>query len=82
MSAYLGRFADITLQKRLRDAGAVLIQGAKGCGKTETASQAAKSTTRLDVDDEARIRMEIDPRSVLDGPVPRLLDECQEYPQI
>jgi len=82
MSAYLGRFADITLQKRLRDAGAVLIQGAKGCGKTETASQAAKSVTRLDVADEARVRMELDPRSVLDGPVPRLLDEWQEYPQI
>ncbi|MDR2717434.1 MAG: DUF4143 domain-containing protein [Treponema sp.] len=82
MSAYCNRFADKILQNRLRDAGAVLIQGAKGCGKTETAIQAAKSTARLDVDDEIRVLMEFDPKLVLEGPVPRLIDEWQEYPQI
>jgi predicted AAA+ superfamily ATPase len=80
--AYLKRFADKTLQNRLRGAGAVLIQGAKGCGKTETAVQIAKSVVRLDVDDDIRIRMELDPKSALAGPVPRLIDEWQEYPQI
>jgi serine kinase of HPr protein (carbohydrate metabolism regulator) len=63
-------------------AGAVLIQGAKGCGKTETAAQLAKSAARLDVDDDIRVRMELDPKSALAGPVPRLIDEWQEYPQI
>ena len=82
MGNYIKRFTDITLQNRLRLSGAVLIQGAKGCGKTETAVQAAKSLARLDTDDEIRMRMEISPKSVLEGPVPRLLDEWQEYPQI
>jgi len=82
MGNYLKRFADVILQDRLRLSGAILIQGAKGCGKTETAVQAAKSIARLDTDDEIRARMEINPKSVLAGPVPRLIDEWQEYPQI
>ena len=79
---YLKRFADKALENRLRGSGAVLIQGAKGCGKTETAIQIAKSSVRLDTDDAVRIRMELDPKSVLEGTVPRLIDELQEYPQI
>ena len=82
MENYLDRFSDAALRDRLRESGAILIQGAKGCGKTETAVQAAKSMARLDTDDEIRSRMEIDPKSILKGPVPRLLDEWQEYPQI
>jgi predicted AAA+ superfamily ATPase len=82
MSTYLKRFADTILKNRLRGSGAVLIQGAKGCGKTETALQAAKSSVRMDVDDEIRLRMEFAPKFALLGPVPRLIDEWQEYPQI
>jgi predicted AAA+ superfamily ATPase len=82
MGTYLKRFADSTLQDRLRSSGAILVQGAKGCGKTETAVQIAKSVARLDVDDDIRIRMEVDPKSILTGPAPRLIDEWQEFPQI
>ena len=82
MENYFKRFADVTLHDRLKLSGAVLIQGAKGCGKTETAAQTAKSIARLDTDDEIRLRMDIDPKSVLEGPVPRLLDEWQEYPRL
>ncbi|GHU65844.1 ATPase AAA [Spirochaetia bacterium] len=82
MSRYLKRFTDTILKDRLNSSGAVLIQGPKGCGKTETALQIAKSTARIDVDDDIRIRMELDPKSVLAGPAPRLIDEWQEYPQI
>jgi len=35
MGSYLKRFSDAALQDRLRESGAILIQGAKGCGKTE-----------------------------------------------
>jgi hypothetical protein len=77
---YLKRFADTALQNRLGESGAVLIQGAKGCGKTETAVQAAKSVARLDTDDEIRTRIELDPKSALAGPVPRLLDEMRPPP--
>jgi predicted AAA+ superfamily ATPase len=82
MGAYLKRFSDKALQDRLRGSGAVLIQGAKGCGKTETAAQIAKSVARMDVDDAIRMRMELEPKSVLAGQVPRLIDEWQEYPKI
>jgi len=82
MKSYIKRFADKILENRLRVSGAVLIQGAKGCGKTETAVQIAKSAARLDVDDDIKIRMEVDPKSILTGKVPRLIDEWQEYPQI
>ncbi|MDR1193778.1 MAG: DUF4143 domain-containing protein, partial [Peptococcaceae bacterium] len=80
--AYLNRFADRALAERLQSAGAVLIEGAKGCGKTETAAQIAGSIARFDADEQVRIRMEIDPKSVLAGAAPRLLDEWQEYPRI
>ncbi|GHU55218.1 ATPase AAA [Spirochaetia bacterium] len=79
---YHKRFTDTILKKRLNSSGAVLIQGPKGCGKTETAAQMAKSTARMDVDDDIRTRMELDPKSALAGAVPRLIDEWQEYPQI
>jgi predicted AAA+ superfamily ATPase len=73
---------DKSLKKRLRSFGAVLIEGTKGCGKTETAKQAAESVARLDVDENIRIQMEIDPSNILQGATPRLIDEWPEYPQI
>jgi len=79
---YLKRFTDKALQNRLKESGAVLITGPKSCGKTETAIQAAKSFARMDTDDDIKAIMEFAPKSILDGAVPRLLDEWQEYPQI
>lgn len=79
---YQKRFADQALLERLESSGAVLIEGAKGCGKTETATQIAQSIVRFDADEQVKIRMQVDPKSVLEGAVPRLLDEWQEYPEI
>ncbi|MCL2152133.1 MAG: DUF4143 domain-containing protein [Oscillospiraceae bacterium] len=79
---YYKRFTDKALDARLQSAGAVLIEGAKGCGKTETAMQIASSVVRFDADAQIKIMMDIDPGNVLKGAVPRLLDEWQEYPQI
>ena len=79
---YRERFADRALAERLRSSGAVLIEGTKGCGKTETASRAAASIARFDADEQVKIKMEIDPRSLLFSNTPRLFDEWQEYPQI
>jgi predicted AAA+ superfamily ATPase len=79
---YQKRFIDRALAERLKSAGAVLIEGTKGCGKTETATRAAGSVARFDADEQIKLRMELDPKSVLDGLAPRLLDEWQEYPQI
>jgi len=40
------------------------------------------SVVRFDADEQVKIKMEIDPKTVLAGQVPHLLDEWQEYPQI
>ena len=79
---YYHRFVDRLLAERLQSAGAVLIEGPKGCGKTETAKQQSASIVHFDADEQVRIKMEIDPSTVLAGETPRLLDEWQEYPQI
>jgi predicted AAA+ superfamily ATPase len=79
---YKKRFTDQALAERLKSSGAVLIEGTKGCGKTETATQIATSVVRFDADQQVKIKMEIDPRSVLLGAAPCVLDEWQEYPQI
>ena len=43
MKEYKKRIADQILEKKLKGKGAVLIEGAKWCGKTTTAEQIAKS---------------------------------------
>ncbi|MDY3048575.1 MAG: DUF4143 domain-containing protein [Rothia sp. (in: high G+C Gram-positive bacteria)] len=77
---YIQRFADETLTRALKRAGAVLIEGPKGCGKTETALQVAQSQVRLDVDPQVAQTVEIDPSLLLLGEQPRLLDEWQLHP--
>ena len=79
---YFNRFADRFLAERLQSSGAVLIEGAKGCGKTETAKRQSASIVNCDADEQIRIKMQIDPKTVLQGKTPLLLDEWQEYPQI
>lgn len=74
---YLPRFADNELATRLRATGAVLIEGPRGCGKTQTALRAAKSAVRLDRDVAAREAGELDPALLLPGERPRFIDEWQ-----
>jgi predicted AAA+ superfamily ATPase len=62
--------------------GAVVIEGPKACGKTATARQVAASEVLLDVDTNARRAIAVDPSLVLEGPIPRLLDEWQLEPAI
>jgi hypothetical protein len=62
--------------------GAVVLEGPKACGKTATARQQAASEVLLDVDVDARHAAAIDPRLILDGPAPRLIDEWQREPRI
>ena len=43
LHVYRPRIADKLLERKLKGKGAVLIEGAKWCGKTTTAEQQAKS---------------------------------------
>ncbi|MCL2137826.1 MAG: DUF4143 domain-containing protein [Coriobacteriia bacterium] len=79
---YQSRFVDKALAERLNSSGAVLIEGPKGCGKTETALQLARSAVSFTANNQIELQMQIDPRRVLDGDTPRLLDEWQEHPAI
>ena len=79
---YLTRIADTELAERLTAAGAVLIEGPRACGKTETARRVAASAVLLDIDDNARSAMSLDPSIVLAGQTPRLIDEWQVEPRI
>lgn len=79
---YQPRIVDDELEARLAAIGAVVIEGPKACGKTETARRVAASEVRLDVDANARQAVAVDPGLVLDGPVPRLIDEWQIEPEL
>ena len=79
---YVPRIADGQLTDRLAALGAVVIEGPKACGKTATARRRAASEVLLDVDVEAMRAVAVDPRLVLDGPSPRLIDEWQREPRV
>lgn len=77
MLTYRPRLLDAVLAQRLNSSGAVLLEGPKACGKTFTAEQVAASSVYLDVDEAARAAMQVDPRLVLGGAAPQLVDEWQ-----
>lgn len=82
---YKPRIADTILSNKLKGMGAVLIEGPKWCGKTTTAEQQAKSIIYMDDPRSKDSNIEaanIDPDLILDGEVPRLIDEWQIAPRI
>ena len=85
MREYLPRIYDPLLKKRVRAKGAVLVEGAKWCGKTTTCERLAESAIYLqDPSTKAQnIRLaEIAPLELLRGATPRLIDEWQLAPQL
>lgn len=79
--AYRPRVLDAQLLAALDAAGAVVIEGPKASGKTETARQAARSEVRIDTV-ESRQAMAVAPELLLEGETPRLLDEWQVEPEL
>ncbi|MBN2285831.1 MAG: ATP-binding protein [Tissierellales bacterium] len=82
---YLPRIVDEIVHKHLSSFGAVCIEGAKWCGKTWTANNHSKS--KIYLGDPAgnfqnKSLAQIDPKLVLEGDSPRLIDEWQEVPEI
>ena len=79
---YLERIVDRELAERLAATGAVVIEGPRACGKTETARRIAASEVLLDVHEDARALAVLAPYQVLGGAAPRLIDEWQLAPSI
>lgn len=85
MKQYRKRIADALLAEKLSYMGAVLVQGAKWCGKTTTCEQLAKSVFYLgDLEhrEENVTLAKVNPKAVLAGASPRLIDEWQEAPTL
>lgn len=85
MENYRKRIADEILKRKLEGKGAVLIEGPKWCGKTTTAEQIARSILYMD-DPEKReqnvLMATLNPKMLLDGDNPRLIDEWQIAPKL
>lgn len=82
---YKPRIADDLLALKLESFGATLIVGPKGCGKTTTAKQQARSVIELqdeDLRDQYLEVARIKPSNLLIGDKPRLIDEWQDAPKI
>ena len=85
MKKYKARVADALLKDKLEAKGAVVIEGPKWCGKTTTAMQVAKSVLRMDEPSrrDTNIQMaDIAPERLLQGDIPRLIDEWQIAPKL
>lgn len=85
MIEYKKRIVDKILQEKLESKGAVLIEGAKWCGKTTTASQFAKSILYMQDPEKVERNLElaqIKPSVLLEGKVPHLIDEWQMAPKL
>ena len=83
MKTYKPRIADKELQRKLAGIGAVLIEGPKWCGKTTTAEQQASTIIYMDDPSEQNLRMaDINPKMLLAGKPPILIDEWQLAPKL
>jgi len=82
---YRNRIADRLLERKLAGKGGVLIEGAKWCGKTTTAEQLAKSVLYMSEPgrvEQNRQLAKINPKLLLKGDRPRLIDEWQIAPTL
>lgn len=72
--SYKERISDKELQRKMKASGAVLIRGAKDCGKTESAKQIAKSVMNVNRDVQVQALINTAPKRLLNGETPKLID--------
>ena len=85
MKRYYQRVSDKVLMEHLEAKGAVLIEGAKWCGKTTSAKHIANSVIEMDRPDmteQYQQMARIKPSNLLEGETPHLIDEWQIAPNI
>ena len=79
---YRRRATDIEVERALAAMPTVVLEGPKGCGKTWTGRNFARSEVLFDRDLNARRSVSLVPGLVLEGEAPRLLDEWQLAPEV
>jgi Predicted ATPase (AAA+ superfamily) len=82
---YISRIIDPYINELLEYTGAVLIEGTKGCGKTRTAKEHARSDISLQdpMNSESYFKIAATkPSILLEGETPRLIDEWQLIPTL
>ena len=82
---YKSRIVDSLLDLKLEAFGATLIKGPKGCGKTTSAKQKAKSFVEFQDEDVRENLLAVAnaaPKRLLIGEKPRLFDEWQDAPKL
>lgn len=78
---YYQRLIEDAIALKLKSSGAVLVAGPKFCGKTTTCMLYQNSFVKLNTK-QAIAMARMNPRAVLNGDKPRLIDEWQKAPDI
>ena len=78
---YYDRLVEKEIELKLRTSGAIVVAGPKFCGKTTTCMLYQKSFIKLNTI-KAIAMARMNPKGVLSGDNPRLIDEWQKAPDI
>lgn len=78
---YYPRLVEKEIELKLRTSGAVVVAGPKFCGKTTTCMLYQKSFVKLNTRQSITMAR-MNPKGVLNGEKPRLIDEWQKAPDI
>lgn len=78
---YYSRLIEKEIELKLRTSGAIVVAGPKFCGKTTTCMLYQKSFIKLNTK-QAIAMARMNPKAVLPGENPRLIDERQKAPDI
>lgn len=78
---YYDRLVEKELELKLRSSGAVVVAGPKFCGKTTTCMRYQKSFVKLN-SKQSIMMARMNPKGVLAGEKPRLIDEWQKAPDV
>ena len=79
---YIDRLIDTRIARILGAMGGVILEGPRACGKTSTGMHHAGSYVRLDESPELLTLVGLDPKAILQGATPRLIDEWQLAPEV
>ena len=81
MKKYYKRLIETEIERKLKSSGAILVAGPKFCGKTTTCMLYQKSFVKLNTQQTIQLA-KLNPKGVLAGEKPRLIDEWQSVPDI